>query len=163
MTSLSELHEHARISYRCWPLWLALRRKQIEALLGDVPSNPALDLLHTLNLPLPDDGENVPPLEPITLDGSDFLFGIHTAEMMAVLHLEHQSPGGERQRCDLLRVNARDAGYIERAAAMFNQALHSHPAETVVNTARLWIAMHTQKPPDMIWQLRETAVKSTWD
>jgi hypothetical protein len=163
--SLAELHEQGRHNYIYWPLWLALKQRQVEQHL--MQTQPEIKLLRALALPLPEDipAFTATSAEPVA--GTDFRFTGKLDGNVAVLTCHRISPAGQNEACDLLRVDATNDWYIQQAVEQFNLALKSHTPSLVFQAACLWVSFHGTGFPHIQWQTvpdtSQTISDSGWE
>ena len=158
--SLAELHEQARTNYVYWPLWLILKRKQIEQLLAetggvgyesDVKTSPEVNLLRQSGIPLPDDLTAFTLPSHAELVGTRFWFDTRIDGDYRTLAFKRQLESGQVEVCDLLCAKADDGWYIGQVMDRLNKALERHAVDRVFNATRLWVSFHGQPVPDIRW------------
>jgi hypothetical protein len=162
--SLADLHEQGRHNYIYWPLWLALKQRQVEQLL--VQTQPEIKLLRSLALPLPADLSTFTAMAAEPIVGTDFRFTGKLDGTVAVLTCTRTTAVGQIESCELLRVDVANDWYIQYAVEQFNLALKNTAASLVFNAACLWVSYHGKGFPDIQWQTiadSQTIFDSGWE
>ena len=157
--SLDELRDHARRTYRYWPIYLVLRLRELEQHL-DPDDRPAL--LGSSGATLPDvsglvqaglwrgrvpAGTASPPTLTIP-DGATLCFEVQTTSDTATLVALAQG-AYEIQQVEIMRVPSAHEDVLTKAVEYFNRVVLSDSV-AALDTARLWAALHGARALD--WQ-----------
>ena len=157
--SLDELRDHARLTYRYWPIYLVLRLRELEQHL-DPDDRPAL--LGSSTTTLPDvsglveaglwrgrvpAGTTSPPSLNIP-DGASLCFEVQTASETATLVALAQGTY-EIHQVEIMRVPSAHEDVLIKAVDHFNSVVLSDPV-AALDTARLWAVLHGARALD--WQ-----------
>ena len=170
MTSnLDELRDHARRTYRYWPIYLVLRLRELEQHL-DPDDRPAL-LSPSGGSTLPDAsglvqaglwqgripaGTLSPP--PITIpDGATLCFEVQTAPDTVTLVALAQGTH-EIHQVEIMRVPSAHQDVLDLAVDYFNRVVLSDPV-AALDVARLWATMHGARV--LGWQQVSVAATKT--
>jgi len=160
MASLEELRDHARQTYRYWPIYLVLRLRELEQHL-DPDDRPAL-LGSSGGATLPDvsglvqaglwrgripAGTTSPPSLNIP-DGASPCFEVQTASETATLVALAQG-AYEIHQVEIMRVPSAHEDVLTKAVEYFNCVVLSDPV-AALDTARLWATLHGARALD--WQ-----------
>ena len=170
MTSnLDELRDHARRTYRYWPIYLVLRLRELEQHL-DPDDRPAL-LSSSGSSTLPDvfglvqaglwqgqvpAGTVLPP--PIAIpDGATLCFEVETAPNTVTLIALAQGTD-EIHQVEIMRVPSAHQDVLELAVDYFNRVVLSDPLKAL-DAARFWAALHGARV--LGWQQVSVAATKT--
>jgi hypothetical protein len=160
MASLEELRDHARRTYRYWPIYLVLRLREIEqhldpdnrpALLGSGSDTAAPDVSGLVQAGLWRGAvpASTPSPSPLPLpDGATLCFEVQQTVDAATLVAVAQNSIVIHQ-LDIMRVPSAHAAVLHRAVDHFNQ-LAVNDLAGALDTARLWATLHGARALD--WQ-----------
>ena len=157
--SLAALRDHARHTYRYWPIYLVLRLREIEQHL-DPDNRPVL--LGSGGSTLPDVSGLVEAglwrgaisadttfSSPLSIpDGAILCFEVQSTGDVVTLVAVAQTTISIHQ-VELMRVPSSHEDVLKKAIEYFNQVLLSDPV-AALNAARLWAALHGARALD--WQ-----------
>ena len=156
--SLDELRDHARRTYRYWPIYLVLRLRELEQHI-DPDDRPAL--LGSSVAILPDvsglvqaglwrgrvpAGTTSPPSLAIP-DGATLCFEVQTTDTAMLVALAQGTY--EIQQVEIMRVPLAHQDVLTKAVDHFNRVVLSDP-KAALDAARLWAALHGARALD--WQ-----------
>jgi len=158
--SLDDLRAQARLTYRYWPIYLMLRLREAEqhltpdqrrALPSGVSSTLDVSRLVTYglwnsDLPLP---KITPPPPLMLLNETSLQIQAAAGESATLLA---QSDGVQ---VVLMRSPAHALSTLQQIAAQFEAMARDYPAQTVLDDARLWAALHGARSLD--WEALSAA------
>ena len=159
MASLDELRDHARRTYRYWPIYLVLRLRELEQHL-DPDNRPAL--LGSGSVTLPDvsglvqaglwrgriPAATTPPPSLIIPDGVTLCFEVQMVSDTATLVALAQG-AYEIHQVEIMCVPSTHEDVLTKAVDHFNRVVLSDPI-AALDAARLWAALHGARTLD--WQ-----------
>ncbi len=169
MASLDELRDHARRTYRYWPIYLVLRLRELEQHL-DPDNRPAL-LSASGTLPPPDvsglvqaglwrgriPAGTTPPSSLTIPDGATLCFEVQTTSDTATLVALAQGVY-EIHQVEIMRVPFAHKDVLTKAVDHFNLVVLSDPV-AALDAARLWATLHGARALD--WQQVSVAITDT--
>ncbi|MEO0564395.1 MAG: hypothetical protein AAF125_19985 [Chloroflexota bacterium] len=160
MASLEELRDHARLTYRYWPIYLMLRLRELEqhidpdkrptpfgssgrAIAPDVAGLVQAGLWRSR---IPADTTSPPPLT--IPDEATLCFEVETSSDTATLVALAQGTH-EIQQVKIMRVPSPHEDVLTKAVDHFSRVALSDPI-AALDMARLWAALHGARALD--WQ-----------
>ena len=164
--SLDDLRAQARLTYRYWPIYLMLRLREAEQHLTPdqrraLPAGifAALDVsrlvtygLWDSDLPTP---KITPPPQLTILDGTTLQIQAVAGDSASLLA---QSDGVQ---VVLMHSPADTLPTLQQIAAQFTAMSREYPAQTVLDNARLWAALHGARSLD--WEAISAASDARQD
>ena len=169
MASLDELRDHARRTYRYWPIYLVLRLRELEqhldpddrpALLGSGVGSPLTNVSGLVQAGLwrgriP---ASITPPPTLTIpDGATLCFEVRTVSDTVTLVALAQG-AYEIHQVEIMRVPSAHEDVLQGAVDYFNRVVLSDPMATLDN-ARLWATLHGARTLD--WQQVSVAATDT--